>query len=106
VTIHPSRTPHPLEVARRLRGLTQAELALRAGLSREALNLIETGRRSPRLATMTAIADALGVSLGALFDGGDLTAERLAALADKMSPASAGTEPGSKIAGERDHAPA
>ena len=80
--------PHPLEVARFLRGLTQAQLAERSGVSRETLNLIETGRQSPRLVTMQAIAGALGLEVGDLFDVGDLTADRLARLAAKPAPAS------------------
>jgi DNA-binding XRE family transcriptional regulator len=72
--------PHPLVVARLLRGLSQADLAELAGLSRESVALIEVGRRSPRIDTMTALADALGVEVADVLPG-QLTADRLAALA-------------------------
>ena len=47
---------------RRLRkrsGLSQETLATRAGLSPEAVSLLERGRRSPRMTTMRLLADAL-----------------------------------------------
>ena len=50
---------------RRLRrgaGLSQETLAARAGLSPEAVSLLERGRRSPRLTTMRLLAEAMGVS--------------------------------------------
>jgi transcriptional regulator with XRE-family HTH domain len=48
------------------RGLTQAEVAGRAAISRLAYRNIETGRSSPRITTLLAIARALGVSAAAL----------------------------------------
>jgi predicted ATPase/DNA-binding XRE family transcriptional regulator len=50
------------EELRRLRrrsGLTQETLAARAGLSPEAVSLLERGRRSPRMTTMRLLAEAL-----------------------------------------------
>src|SRR5437660_4206648 len=51
---------------RRLRaaaGLSQEELALRAGLSVPGVGALERGeRRRPHLHTVTALADALGIS--------------------------------------------
>lgn len=47
---------------RGLRGLTQAELAERAGLSTIGISNIETGTRNPRPGTLEAIAKVLGVS--------------------------------------------
>lgn len=50
------------EELRRLRrqsGLSQETLAARAGLSPEAVSLLERGRRSPRLTTMRLLADAM-----------------------------------------------
>ena len=47
---------------RRLRkraGMSQELLADRAGLSPEAVSLLERGRRSPRMTTMRLLADAL-----------------------------------------------
>ncbi len=47
---------------RRARGLTQAELESRAGLSHNALSRIETGQVSPRLSNIDKIAGALGLT--------------------------------------------
>ena len=50
------------EELRRLRrrsGLSQETLAARAGLSPEAVSLLERGRRSPRLTTMRLLAEGL-----------------------------------------------
>ena len=45
-------------------GLTQTELARRAGIKQGVLSYIETGRtKHPRIDTMTAIAHALGVTV-------------------------------------------
>jgi transcriptional regulator with XRE-family HTH domain len=54
---------------RRQAGLSQEELADRAGLHRTAISLSETGKRNPRLDTMARLADALGVPVTALVDG-------------------------------------
>ena len=45
--------------ARRKLGLTQAELARRAGIRAETLNRIEQGKHSPNLRTMQKIDRAL-----------------------------------------------
>ena len=44
-------------------GLTQAELATRAGIGRVTLTRIERGEHSPRTETLTAIARALGAEV-------------------------------------------
>jgi predicted ATPase/DNA-binding XRE family transcriptional regulator len=52
------------EELRRLRrrsGLSQETLAARAGLSPEAVSLLERGRRSPRVTTMRLLADGLSL---------------------------------------------
>ena len=43
------------------KGLSQAEVAKRAGLSREYVNKIEADKYDPPLSTINAIAEALGV---------------------------------------------
>jgi transcriptional regulator with XRE-family HTH domain len=43
-------------------GLTQKQLAARAGLTREAVANLETGRNDPRWKTVVALCTALGVS--------------------------------------------
>ncbi len=53
----------PLRVYRDLRGLTQAGLALRAGVNRVTVAEIETGRKQGSIATLRKLAEALGVTL-------------------------------------------
>ena len=45
---------------RRRQGITQADLARRAGVSRASLILIESGRQDPRTETATALLSCLG----------------------------------------------
>jgi mRNA interferase RelE/StbE len=52
-----------LRVYRDLRGMTQAALAERAGVDRVTVAEIETGRKQGSIATLRALAEALGVSL-------------------------------------------
>jgi transcriptional regulator with XRE-family HTH domain len=65
---------------RRMAGLSQSELASRAGVSRSLVAAIEAGRNTPSVAAGIALARALGVSVEELFepevdgDGGDLMA--------------------------------
>lgn len=54
---------NPLRVWRDLRGLTQAALAERAGVGRVTVAEIETGRKQGSVATLRALADALGITL-------------------------------------------
>lgn len=51
---------------RKANGLTQKELAERAGCSPTLIALIETGERQPGLMNAIAIAKALGIPLGAI----------------------------------------
>ena len=53
----------PLRVYRDLRGLTQAALAEKAGVNRVTVAEIETGRKQGSIATLRALAGALGVAL-------------------------------------------
>jgi DNA-binding XRE family transcriptional regulator len=54
---------NPVAVWREFRGLTQAKLAARAGISVPFLSQIEHGKRDPSLATLRRIAAALKVDL-------------------------------------------
>ncbi|MFI1584437.1 helix-turn-helix domain-containing protein [Embleya sp. NPDC020630] len=62
-----------MAVGRRIRGLrkesgvSQATIAEAAGLSRPFYGAIENGRRNVSLDNLFAIADALGVDVGAFF---------------------------------------
>src|SRR5213592_3846735 len=55
----PQRSPRPLRLRRLVLGLTQAELAGRAALSREQVIRLEAGSCSPTWRTALALADAL-----------------------------------------------
>lgn len=52
-------------------GLTQAELAARAGVSRQLVGAAEVGRNLPRVDAALAIAAALGVDVAWIFGGAD-----------------------------------
>jgi transcriptional regulator with XRE-family HTH domain len=55
-----------LREGRRARGLSQEELAFRAGLPVSYVSLPETCRRQPTLSVMAALAVELGLTLGEL----------------------------------------
>jgi transcriptional regulator with XRE-family HTH domain len=57
-----TNTMHPVRAERLKQGLSQPELAERAGLARETVCRIETGRRKPMRATIKVLALALGVT--------------------------------------------
>lgn len=65
---HSTHPVHPviaeLRAHRVAAGLTVHHVAARAGVSREALSLIECGRHGGRLDTVAAYAGALGFELG------------------------------------------
>ena len=54
-----ARQEHPIKVLRKFRGLTQTELAKKAGISRPYLTEIETGRKEGSIAAIRALAEAL-----------------------------------------------
>lgn len=56
----------PVKVCRDYRGLTQAQLAKKTGLSPMYVSQIETGRRQGSLIALRVIAEALAVDLGDL----------------------------------------
>jgi transcriptional regulator with XRE-family HTH domain len=59
-----------LKLARKVAGLTQAELAKQAGVTKSYISLLESGQRDIRSVgyeTVARIADALGVSPQELF---------------------------------------
>jgi transcriptional regulator with XRE-family HTH domain len=64
-----SRVGEQLQAVRRRRGWSLRELAEASGLSLTTVHQIETGRTSPGLGTLQALATALGIPVGALFDG-------------------------------------
>jgi DNA-binding XRE family transcriptional regulator len=60
---------NPVKVWRDYRGMTQQELAEKAGISVPYLSQLETGKRKGSLGAMNAIAKALGVTLDDLVVG-------------------------------------
>ncbi len=58
---------HPITELRRLRQLSQEELARRAGVTRTLLSSVETGRATPSVAAALALARALDTTVEALF---------------------------------------
>jgi transcriptional regulator with XRE-family HTH domain len=56
-----------LQTARTKRGLTQEALSLETGVHRNYIGGIERGERSPSVAAVVKLADALDVSLADLF---------------------------------------
>lgn len=57
---------HPLTAWRKALGLTQAELAEKAGVRVATVSDIESGKIDPRLSTMVSLAAVLGVGVGDL----------------------------------------
>jgi transcriptional regulator with XRE-family HTH domain len=58
-----------LRIARRLKGITQEELASRVYLDRCAISRMETGNRYPRLDRVLELAEALDVKPSELLHG-------------------------------------
>jgi predicted nucleotidyltransferase/DNA-binding XRE family transcriptional regulator len=52
-----------LREARRRAGLSQVELAARAGVTQSVISAYESGRRQPAMSTLTALVDATGYDL-------------------------------------------
>ncbi len=58
---------------REAKGFTQAELAVRTGVSRQAINAIETGKYDPSIGLAHALAKVFGCAIEDIFffeDGG------------------------------------
>lgn len=55
-----------LHALRKLKEISQGDLAERAGITRDGLSRIERDQRSPRLETMVGIARALGMPVADL----------------------------------------
>jgi transcriptional regulator with XRE-family HTH domain len=78
----------PLRAARVERGLTQTELARRAGTSQSAVARIEAGHTSPTVDTLTRIAAALGMTLALEPSGPDTGVDPTLVAANlRLSPA-------------------
>lgn len=62
-----------LRAIRALRGITQADLAARAGVSPSAIAEYETGKRDLRAGTVRKLCDALGVQVRYIVDGTEIS---------------------------------
>lgn len=58
---------HNLRKERERQGLSQLELALKANISQNMINYIETGKRTPSLDTLLKICQALNINPATLF---------------------------------------
>lgn len=85
---------HLIRMARRQAGLTQTELADRAGTSQAAISAYESGRRSPSVDTLVRILAATGLELRMRLAPPDTHASALAA-AEALLPAE-------QLAGQRE----
>jgi transcriptional regulator with XRE-family HTH domain len=70
---------HLIRIARRQAGLTQTDLAQRAGTSQAAISAYESGRRSPSVDTLCRVLAAAGVELRMRLAPQDTHTEALAA---------------------------
>ena len=61
-----AREDSPVKIMRKYRGLTQKELADKAGISRPYLTEIETGKKDGSIRAMKSLAEVLGVTVGTL----------------------------------------
>ena len=61
-----------LKIARIERGLSQAEISKKVGISVNYVSLIENGKKFPSLRTLANLAEHLGVSTASLLDDDQL----------------------------------
>jgi transcriptional regulator with XRE-family HTH domain len=76
----PRGQPHEeltwMKLARLYRGMSQSELAEKAGLKQAQVSRLESGTREPRLQTARKLAEALGVDVDLLFPSDDPSTAR------------------------------
>ncbi len=65
------RVKNRLRVLRAERGWSQAELGGRIGVSRQAVNAIETGKHDPSLPLAFRLARLFGAGIEEIFDDGE-----------------------------------
>ena len=70
-------------------GLTQEDLAAKAGISVKHVSVLERGLKLPRLVTFLKIAEVLGVTPNALLFDGEASSDYLTAIEAKIAPLSA-----------------
>jgi transcriptional regulator with XRE-family HTH domain len=72
-TMAPMLTGPKLRAIRALRGITQADLAERAGVTQTAIAEYEAGKRDMRGATIRKLCEALGVQVRYIVDGTEIS---------------------------------
>ena len=77
ITVQIQLIIHRLRQEREKQGISQMDLSLKAGLSQNQVNYIETGKRTPNLNTILSICNALEINPAVLFESSDT--ERLKA---------------------------
>lgn len=60
-----------IRITREAAGISQVTLAERVGVASATVSRYESGNRNPDVATLRLIAAELGVTVGALVDGGE-----------------------------------
>jgi putative molybdopterin biosynthesis protein len=68
---HEARHGARLRLARQARGLSQLQLAMMAGVTRQAISRVESGHADPSLRVAFALAAALGMTIEELFGAGE-----------------------------------
>ena len=66
-------TGSKLRAIRALRGITQADLAAKAGISQTAVAEFERNKRDLRTSTVVKLCEALGVQVAYKIDGTEIT---------------------------------
>jgi molybdate-binding protein/transcriptional regulator with XRE-family HTH domain len=86
-TARPGRSDDRFRLARLARGLSQSALADAAGVTRQAISGVESGRWSPSLEVALALTRALGTSVEELFGSGESYSPTMArAVAPGLDP--------------------
>lgn len=67
-TMHEFELLNTIKVERAKRDITQAELAIKVGVSRKTINTIETGKFVPSTITAFRIANVLNVKVEDIFE--------------------------------------
>lgn len=76
---------HRIKVLRKRLGLSQRELARRAGITNASVSLIERSQMSPSVASLKKILDSLGVSMSEFFSGRALFDDKIFFSADELT---------------------
>lgn len=99
---------HKLRTIRKERGLSQRELAARAGLTNGTISLIEKNRTSPSVASLKSLLDAIPISMAEFFSTLEQTdTPKVFYRADEfteISPSSAGQVSLRQLGNAEDHA--